>query len=186
MWLNCNCRNSILQCYWEIESLTTSHCSQETPRHFLPLHWEYQSNKVHNNTTLLIIHRRILHQRPQLSPYHSKLNVSNMPKRYFSNPYTATDHTRKDVTFWKSKISQIVQEILKHQKLDRRDLGRLTYLNNSHATEIFWQLLHNSNIFTFTTNIFSVKRAACMWEQQEWATCSGTFITDCQVRQTRL
>ena len=33
---------------WLIESLTTSYCSQEAPRHFLPLHWEYQSNKVHN------------------------------------------------------------------------------------------------------------------------------------------
>ena len=99
-------------------------------------------------TTLLIIHRRILHQRPQLSPYHSKLNVSNMPKRYFSNPYTATDHTRKDVTFWKSKISQIVQEILKHQKLDRRDLGRLTYLKNLKITSLFKYFhIYNQNIF---------------------------------------
>ena len=46
-----------------------------------------------------------------------------MPKRYFPNPYTATQTARQDASFWKSKISQIVQEIVQHQKLGRRDLG---------------------------------------------------------------
>ena len=46
-----------------------------------------------------------------------------MPKRYFPNPYTATQNIKQDATFWKSKISQIVQEIVQHQKLGRRDLG---------------------------------------------------------------
>merc|ERR1712079_452353 len=93
-------------------------------------------------TTLLIIHRRILHQRPQLSPCHSKLNVSNMPKRYFSNPYTATDHTRKDVTFWKSKTSQIVQEILKHQKLNRKDFEGGLYVGAAGVSYMLWYLHH--------------------------------------------
>ena len=90
-----------------------------------------------------------------------------MPKRYFLNPYTATQNIKQDASFWKSKITQIVDEIVQHQKLGRRDLG-------------WWR--NKSSLELNIIKSISRQMEGSMSVLPGLDICSGIFRTKSQVR----
>ena len=94
-----------------------------------------------------------------------------MPKRYFLNPYTATQNIKQDASFWKSKITQIADEIVQHQKLGRRDLG-------------WWK--NKSSLELNIINSISRQMEGSMSVLPGLDICSGIFSTKSQVRSERI